>query len=78
MESHFEIIGYSMDFYVDKKYIGSLRNVEKDRNVFGYDGRESSILNEDITLTNKKKIKLGAEVVTELIPICARMLESNE
>lgn len=60
-----KIIGYSKDYYVDRKYIGSLV-CKKDREVFGYDGRKEEILEIDIVFRNKKKIKKGTIVLTEL------------
>lgn len=74
MESHFEIIGYNLDIYVDKKYVGSVLNVEKDRSVFGYAGRISSTLTESLRL-KKKKVLAGTEIVTELIPLCGKQIK---
>jgi hypothetical protein len=67
----FNIQKYSKDYYLEGKYIGSLPS-EKDREVFGYQGRLESVLESDIIL-KKKVIKKGTKVVTELIPICGRM-----
>lgn len=69
-ESHFEHIGYSMDFYFDGKYVGS-RNCDKDREVYGYEGRKRIVIDEEIIL-RKKKYKAGTEFVTELYPLCGK------
>lgn len=65
----FETIGWHVDYLVNKKYIGSIRLTEKDREVIGYNGRIKTTLEQDITLANGKKIKKGTEVVTELFPL---------
>jgi len=70
----FEAIGYSKDFYnSEKKYIGSLK-CELDREVYGYLGRKKEILQEDIIL-RKKKIKKGTLVLTEVFPLCGRIIK---
>lgn len=69
----FKIIGYSKDYYtLEKKYIGSLV-CEKDREIYGYLGRKKEILLEDIIL-RKKKIKKGTELITEIFPLNARII----
>lgn len=73
MEPIFEINGYFKDYYVDGKFIGNER-CEKDRDVFGYEGRKKEILQEDKILgKSKKKIKKGTLVITELQIICGRV-----
>ena len=70
----FEIVGYSKDYYtLDKKYIGSLE-CKKDRDVFGYLGRQKELLTEDLII-KKKKIKKGNEVLTEIFPINGRIIK---
>jgi hypothetical protein len=70
----FEIVGYSKDYYtLDKKYIGSLE-CKKDRNIFGYLGRQKELLTEDLII-KKKKIKKGNEVLTEIFPINGRIIK---
>lgn len=70
----FETIGYSKDYYtLDKKYIGSVK-CDKDREVYGYLGRQKEILLEDLIL-RKKKIKKGTELLTEIFPLCGRILK---
>ena len=70
----FEIIGYSKDYYtLEKKYIGSVV-CEKDREVYGYLGRKKEILEKEIIL-RKKKIKKGAELITEIFPLNGRIIK---
>lgn len=67
-----KLIGYSKDYYVDKKYVGSLV-CEKDRDTFGYYGRKEEILQKDIVFKNNKKIKKGTIVLTELQQLNGRI-----
>ena len=60
-----KIIGYSKDYYLNGKYIGSV-NCKKDRNTFGYYGRIEDIIENDIIFRNKKRLKKGVKVITEL------------
>lgn len=70
----FETIGYSKDYYtLDKEYIGSLV-CEKDREVFGYLGRQKELLTEDLII-KKKKIKKGTELLTEIFPLNGRIIK---
>lgn len=70
----FETIGYSKDYYtLDKKYIGSLV-CEKDRDIFGYLGRQKELLTEDLII-KKKKIKKGTELLTEIFPLNGRIIK---
>jgi hypothetical protein len=70
----FQTIGYSKDYYtLEKKYIGSLV-CEKDREVYGYLGRKKELLFEDLII-KKKKIKKGAEVLTEIFPLNGRIIK---
>lgn len=66
MKTEFENLGYFKDYYVNKKFIGSKDYVEKDRDVFGYNGRKTERLTEDVVFKNGRKIKAGTEAVTEL------------
>lgn len=69
----FEIIGYSYDYYFEGKYIGTTPAATKDREVFGYQGRKTIILENDLILKNKKVLK-GSKVIQELIPICGKII----
>lgn len=71
-DSVFEIIGYSIDYYVGPKLIGSIIMNEPDREVYGYGGKRTEILKQDLVLKNKKVLKKGTEVVTECIPLCGK------
>ncbi len=69
----FEHIGYHIEYYLDKKYLGSVKS-EKDREVFGYRGRTEIVLESDLKL-KKKTIKKGTKVVTELVPLCGKLIK---
>lgn len=71
-ENKFNLLGYYKDYYVNRKFVGSIRIEEKDREVFGYTGRKEEVLTEDLVI-NKKKIKKGTTVVTELGVLCGRI-----
>lgn len=71
-ENKFNLLGYYKDYYVNRKFVGTLRIEEKDREVFGYTGRKEEVLTEDLVI-NKKKIKKGTTVVTELGVLCGRI-----
>lgn len=72
MNVEFNITGYNLDWYFEGKFVGSTK-AEKDRQTFGYSGREKRILEADLIL-KKKTYKKGTEMVTELIPICGRII----
>lgn len=76
MSVNFETIGYSIDYLVDGKYKGSLSIKEKDREVFGYNGRRKEILKTPIVFKNGKKIKAGVLVTTELFPVNGRVINN--
>lgn len=78
MKIEFEHVGYHLDFYIDKKYMGSCRCDHKDREVYGYDGRKTEVMNEDVILRNNKLIKKGTIVITELIPLCGKVINREE
>ena len=71
--SIFEHIGYGKDYYVNNKYIGSTSQEDKDRDVYGYGGKKTEILEHDVICTNKKKIKANTTVVTQLFPLCGKI-----
>lgn len=74
METPQFLVGsYDYDIYIDKKYVGSIKNIPKDRDIFGYQGRMKGELSEDIILRGKT-YKKGTSVVTELIPICGKLI----
>ena len=67
----FEIIGYTKDYYFNNKYVGAVRMEQPDRDHFGYIGRITEVLEEDITI-GKKKLKKGSVVKTEMNKLCWR------
>jgi hypothetical protein len=73
MAVKFKTVGYSVDYLVQGKYVGSIRLEQADRTVFGYAGRKTETLTEDIQLSNKRKIKKGTLVTTELFPLNGRI-----
>jgi hypothetical protein len=68
----FDIKGYSKDIYVNGKYVGSINMDQPDRETYGYFGRRTETISDDI-IVNKKKIKKGQQIVTELQKICGRV-----
>lgn len=73
MSTEFETVGYFKDYFVAGKYTGSVSYVEKDREIFGYSGRKTETVVEQIVFKNGKKIKAGTVVITELFPINGRV-----
>lgn len=71
---NFEQLGYFKDYYRNGKYIGSVNNCQKDREHFGYSGRINEVTQEPIYLSNKRIIKAGEQVVTELQIICGKRI----
>ena len=74
MTQIFNINGYFKDYYFNGKFIGNIRLETKDRENYGYIGRRSEILESD-TIVNKKKLKIGSEVLTEIYPICGSKIK---
>lgn len=64
----FEHLGYFKEYYINDKFAGKV-NAEKDRDQIGYFGRKNELLDQDVILDNKKKIKAGTKVVTVLYPL---------
>ena len=71
-ENVFEHVGYFKDYYVNRKFVGTVKVDEKDREVYGYTGRKEEVLTEDMVI-NKKKLKKGTTVITELGVLCGRV-----
>ena len=69
----FEIIGYTKDYYYNNKYVGSVKIDSPDRDQFGYYGRTEEVLEQD-TIINKKKLKKGSVVKTELNKLCGKRI----
>ena len=75
--SIFEHIGYSLDYFVENRFMGSIKVEEPDREVCGYSGRRIETLTSNITLSNKKVLKKGVEVKTELVQLCGKRIATN-
>ena len=74
-ENIFKIHGYSVDVFVHNKLVGNFRLDEPDRETFGYSGRKTEIIKQDIELTNKKIVKAGTKIMSECSPICGRTIK---
>ena len=59
--------GYFKEYYKDNKFIGKAVT-DKDRETYGYAGKQSHIADEDIKLGNKR-IKKGERYMTILYPL---------
>ena len=73
IDTTFELLGWHVDYYINRKFIGSKLVPKPDRERYGYEGRVQKELKEDIVLRNKK-YKKGTLVVTECVPLCGRLL----
>lgn len=73
---NFEDLGFYKEYYVNGKFIGFAK-CEKDREVFGYYGKKDEVLAADIVLQNKKRIKAGTAVVTQLFPLCGKLSDND-
>lgn len=69
----FEDIGYYKEYYLNAKYIGSIKTI-KDREIIGYNGRKLETPKEAIILDNKKKIMANLEYQTILYPLCGKIV----
>jgi len=72
MDSVFEHLGWHIDYFIGRKYIGSELVSEPDRGKTGYEGRIQKTLDEDIVLRGKR-YKKGTLVVTQCVPLCGRI-----
>jgi len=71
----FDIIGYTLDYYVDGKYMGNINTNKRDRDTLSWFGRTTTTLECDVVLNNKKRVKKGTIVTTELNPLCGKVLK---
>lgn len=71
--TEFKLIGYSVDYHVEGKYIGSKTIEAPDREEIGYYGKKIEVATEDIKFKNNKRIKKGTEFYTFLYPMNARI-----
>lgn len=65
--------GYFKEYYLNGKYIGNIKS-DKDRDIIGYNGRKDEIINTNIILDNKKKLKIGLIYQTILYPLCGKKI----
>ena len=63
---------YFKEYFIDSKFIGYKNFVEKDRDFLGFKGEKKEILENDIILENKRKIKCGTLVKTYLQLVCEK------
>ena len=70
----FSEYGYFKEYYIGTKYIGTLNNVAKDRDIMGFHGTKEEITMKEIVLSNKKKIKINTKVTTQLQILNGRIL----
>jgi hypothetical protein len=73
----FEVNSYAKDYIVRRKLIGTIVLKESDRTMFGYAGKTTEVLTQDVILSNGKIIRKGTEVETEVNPICGRAKDPN-
>lgn len=78
LSNNFNFIGYSKEYVYKGKYIGDEMLTNPDRELFGINGRRSEIVEQDIVLTNKKIIKKGSQVITEILPLFGRNKFKNK
>ena len=74
---NFEHLGYFKEYYRDNKCLGTLKS-EKDREVIGFEGKITEMVNEELMLDNKKKIKANTEVQTILYPLCGKLIKTYQ
>lgn len=81
MKAIFEHLGYSIEYYIDGKYIGSQFTDIKPIK-FGYASRQYHIADSNIMITNAlgkvKKIKAGTRYYTEYIELCGKLLNTHK
>jgi len=76
MESVFEHLGWHIDYFIGRKYIGSELVSEPDRGKTGYEGRVQRYLDKDIVLRGKR-YKAGTLVTTQCVPLCGRIVGNS-
>ncbi len=74
----FEHHGYHIDYWVNSKYVGSIKTDTPDRDQTGYVGRQTFTLADPITVNKNGgrdvTLPAGVQVTTELIPICGKII----
>lgn len=74
--SQFEIIGYAVDFYENKKLVGSLILDKPDRKEIGYAGRKMMYYKGELK-KGAKTVNVDGEFLTECFPLCGRIIDSK-
>jgi hypothetical protein len=73
----FELKGFDVDYFIDGKYMGSMKIEKQDREVFGYYGRKYHVAETDLIINKGRKtskIKKGTEYYTELQALCGKTI----
>lgn len=70
----FEDLGYYKEYFINNKFIGTIPT-EKDRDIIGFNGATYEVIEQDIILSNNKKIKKGTAVKTFLYPLCGKQID---
>lgn len=60
---------YFMEYYLDRKFIGTLMCDRINEREIGYFGKEFIDIEQDLILDNKRKIKKGNKVMTIIYPL---------
>lgn len=74
--SQFKIFGYSVDFYQNKKLVGSLILDKADRDEIGYAGRKMMQYKGQLK-KGHKFVEVDGEFMTECFPLCGRIMDSK-
>lgn len=67
----FKKFGYFKEYYIGARFIG-LMPCDKDRETLGFFGQKDEVLDNEIILSNKRKIKKGTKVQTMLFEFCGQ------
>lgn len=74
--SQFNIFGYAVDFYQNKKLVGSLILDQPDREEIGYAGRKIMSYKGQLK-KGHKVVEVDGEFMTECFPLCGRIMDSK-
>ena len=80
MKNHshpFKNVGYQLDVYFNKKFIGSIPLEKPDRDIMGHYGRADTILPNNVQI-KKHFLRAGTIVQTECIPLCGRIISNDQ
>jgi hypothetical protein len=70
----FETLGYFKEYYIDSKFIGTIKCELGEREV-GYNGRLGEIVFEKVKLDNGKTIKVNTLVTTIVFPLNGKVIK---